>query len=113
MIISNPDNRPIGELRLKLYEIIWKERFVEKIADKHGVATEEVEEVLFSRPHVRLAEKGRIRDAHLYVAYGQTQAGRYLIVLFIRKSHAVALPIPAGDMTKSEQRYYRAPKEAD
>jgi hypothetical protein len=58
VIISNPDNRPIRELRLKLYEIIWKERFVEKIADKHGVMTDEVEEVLFSRPHVRLAGEG-------------------------------------------------------
>jgi hypothetical protein len=42
---------------LRLYEVIWKDRFVEKIADKHGVATEEVEDVLFSGPHVRFAEK--------------------------------------------------------
>jgi uncharacterized DUF497 family protein len=47
------------------------------------------------------------------VAYGQTQAGRYLIVIFIRKSHAAALPISARDMTKTEQRYYHAQKEAD
>ena len=98
---------------MKLYEVIWKERFVEKIADKHAVTTEEVEEVLFSNPHVRKAEKGRVKGEDLYIAYGQTEAGRYLIVFFIRKRRAAALPISARDMTRREQRYYNAQKEAD
>jgi uncharacterized DUF497 family protein len=98
---------------LKLYEVIWKERFVEKIADKHAVTTDEVEEVLFTSPHVRKAEKGRIKGEDLYVAYGQTDAGRYLVVFFIRKRRVAALPISARDMTRAEQRYYNAQKEAD
>jgi len=73
---------------VKLYEVIWKERFVKKIADKHAVTTEEVEEVLFSYPHVRKAEKGRVKGEDLYVAYGQTRAGRYLVAFFIRKPRA-------------------------
>ena len=97
---------------MRLYEVIWKEKFVEKIAAKHDVSTDEVEEVLFSEPHVRLAEKGRVKDEHLYVAYGRTTAGRYLVVFFIRKRRTVALPISARDMTRSERRYYSEQKEA-
>lgn len=74
-----------SESDLRVYEVIWKDRFAEKINDKHGVATDEVEQVLFSTPHVRLAEKGRVRGENLYFAYGQTDGSRYLIVLFVRK----------------------------
>jgi uncharacterized DUF497 family protein len=97
---------------LQLYEVIWKDQFVEKIAVKHRVTTDEVEEALFSEPHVRLAEKGRVKDEHLYVAYGQTATGRYLVVFFIRKRRSAALPISARDMTRSERRYYHGQKKA-
>ncbi|ACB52456.1 unknown [Crocosphaera subtropica ATCC 51142] len=91
---------------MQLYEIIWKDQFIEKLAVKHGVRTDEVEEVLFSRSHVRKAQKGRIKGEDLYVAYGQTNAGRYLIIFFVRKNKTSALPISARDMTQSERRYY-------
>ena len=97
---------------MQLYEVIWKDTFVEKIAVKHRITTDEVEEVLFSEPHVRLVEKGRVKDEHLYVAYGQTATGRYLVVFFIHKRRSAALPISARDMTHSEQRYYHAQKKA-
>ena len=70
---------------MRLSDIIWNARFAEKIQSKHGIMPEEVEEVLFSAPHVRRIERGRVRGEHLYVAYGQTEAGRYLVVFFIRK----------------------------
>ncbi|MBI2951098.1 BrnT family toxin [bacterium] len=97
---------------MRLYEVIWKDKFVEKIAAKHDVTTDEVEEVLFSNPHVRLVEKGRVKDEHLYVAYGRTSMGRYLVIFFIRKHRTTALPISARDMTRSERRYYHEQKEA-
>ena len=98
---------------MKIYEGIWKERFVEKLADKHDVFTDEVEEILFSSPHVRMAEKGRIKGENMYAAYGQTGAGRYLVVFFIRKRRFAALPISARDMTPAERRYYHAQKKAN
>ena len=101
------------ESGLRLYEVIWKARFAEKVAVKHGVALAEVEEVLFGQPHVRLAEKGLVEGENLYVAYGRTEAGRYVVVFFIRKRPAAALPISARDMTEAERRYFRAQKEAD
>jgi len=65
---------------LRLYDVIWNEKFVSKIEGKHDVSIDEVEEVWFARPHVRRAEKGKVKGQHLYVAYGQTAAGRYLVV---------------------------------
>ena len=98
---------------MRLYDVIWNAKFVSKIEEKHGVSTEEVEEVLFSPPHVRRAEKGKVKGEHLYVAYGQTAAGRYLVVFFIRKRGFAALPISAREMTRAERRYYHGQKEAD
>ncbi len=72
---------------------------------------EEVEEVLFSRPHVRWAEKGRVKGEHLYVAFGQTQAGRCLVVFFVRKPGSAVLPITAREMTRAERSYYEKQKE--
>ena len=55
---------------MQIYTIIWKDQFVEKLAVKHGVEMDEVEEVLFTRLHVRLFEKGHIKGENLYAAYG-------------------------------------------
>jgi len=98
---------------MQLNEVIWKDHFVDKIEVKHGVSTDEVEEVLFSKPHVRRAQKGRVKGEDLYAAYGQTDSGRYLIVFFIRKEGAAALPISARDMTDAEERYYDRQAESN
>lgn len=98
---------------MRLNDVIWNARFVAKIAEKHAVSTDEVEEVLFSEPHVRRLEKGKVKGEHLYVAYGQTLAGRYLVVFFIRKSRGSALPISAREMTRAERSYFHEQKEAD
>lgn len=89
-----------------LYEVIWKEEFADKIESKHGITKEEVEKVLFDNPHVRRVEKGRVKGEDLYSAYGCTEAGRYLIVFFVKKRRNAALPISARDMTVTERTYY-------
>ena len=91
---------------MKLYNVIRRHKFVEKIADKHGVTADEVEEILFSGRHFRMVEKGQVKGENLYVAYGQTTSGRYLVIFFIRRRQAAALPISARDMSLSERRYY-------
>ena len=96
---------------MRLYDVIWNEKFVTKIAEKHAVNTDEVEEVLFSSPHVRRLEKGKVKGEHLHVAYGQTVAGRYLVVFFIGKPRGGALPISARDMTGAERRYFHEQKK--
>lgn len=76
-------------------DIIWKERFVEKISAKHGVSITEVEQVLYSSPIVRRVTKGRVRGEDVYSAQAQIDSGRYLIVFYIRKKHGMILPISA------------------
>ena len=91
---------------MKLSGIIWLEEIVEKIEHKHQVRQDEVREVLSGSSHFRFVEKGHRRGENVYSALGQTGAGRYLIVFFIRKKTGQALPVSARDMTTSERRRY-------
>jgi len=93
-------------------EIIWKEQFVEKLATKHGVSVEEVEDVLDSVPHLRKVGKGKTKGEDVYAALGQTIGGRYLIIYFIRKLSGAVLPISARDMDRGERDYYAKQKES-
>lgn len=96
---------------MQIYEILWKERFIEKIESKHDVSVEEVENIIFSDGHFRKAQRGRIKGEDLYAVYGQTEGGRYLIVFFIyKKQRKAALPISAREMSVAERRYYEQKK---
>lgn len=92
---------------MKITAIIWKTRFREKFLGKHGITTEEVEDVTFGTPFIVKVAKGRVKGEDVYEAFGHTQPGRYLVVFFIYKpATRAALPISARDMTRSERRYY-------
>ena len=91
---------------MQIDEIIWQQQFVEKLVIKHGVEKTEVEEVLSNRPRFRFVSKGNRAGEDVYSAMGQTDAGRYLIIFFIRKSNRRALVISARDMTRTERRNY-------
>jgi uncharacterized protein len=91
---------------LKISGIIWLEEIVEKIERKHRVRQDEVREILSSSSHFRFVEKGHRRGENVYSALGQTNAGRYLIVFFVRKKTQQALIVSARDMTDSERRRY-------
>lgn len=93
-------------------QIIWKDQFVEKLATKHGVEIEEVEEILQSKPHVRKVGKGNVKGENVYAAFGQTVSGRYLVVFYIRKPAGAVLPISARDMDEGERDYYGKQKES-
>jgi uncharacterized DUF497 family protein len=87
-------------------KIIWKDQFVEKLARKDAVTVIEAEEILGANPHIRRMSKGRVKDEHVYAAFGQTDAGRYLIVFYILKLSGAILPISARDMDDAERKYY-------
>jgi uncharacterized protein len=97
---------------MKIRELIWKQEFVDKLATKHGVTVEEVEDVFDSVPHVRKVGKGRTKGEDVYAALGQTVGGRYLIIYFIRKLSGAILPISARDMDGGERNYYGKQKES-
>jgi uncharacterized DUF497 family protein len=92
---------------MHIRECLWSEYVVEKIALKHQLSTGEVEEVLSSRPRIRRIERGRLKGEDVYVAYGRTEAGRYLTVFFIHKQSGDALILSARDMDEKERTRYR------
>jgi len=91
---------------MKIEGIIWFQKIVDKIASKHHVETHEVEELFKNRPRFRFIEKGEREEEDIYLALGQTKAGRYLSVLFIYKKTKDALILSARDMAKRERRQY-------
>ena len=86
---------------------LWSEYVVDKIAWKHHLSTEEVEKALSSRPRIRRIERGRLKGEDVYVAYGRTDAGRYLTVFFIYKQSEYALILSARTMDEKERAAYR------
>lgn len=91
---------------MHVVDIIWLPQILDKLAWKHGVFPEEVEEVLFGRPVYRRVQKGHVPGEDLYAALGQTDVGRYLTVFFIYKATREALILSARDMDDKERRQY-------
>jgi len=91
---------------LKIEGIIWLRDIVDKLAFKHHLEPHEVEQVLSSKPKIRFVEKGKQKNEDVYMALGQTKAGRYLAVLFIYKKTKEALVLSARDMADKEKRQY-------
>ena len=91
---------------MKIEGIIWLNNIVDKLTFKHQVDTYEVEELLAEKPKFRFVEKGERKGEDVYMALGQTEGGRYLIVLFIYKLTKEALILSARDMAHKERKLY-------
>ncbi len=89
---------------MKVTSIVWLRNVVDKLAWKHNVTTDEVEDVFNHSPRYRFIETGDVEGEDLYTALGQTRGGRYLIVYFVHKTTGEALVISAREMTKKERR---------
>lgn len=87
-------------------DIIWLPYIIDKLAWKHNVQPEEVDEILFDSPVYRKVQRGHISGEDVYAALGQTEAGRHLIVFFIYKPTKEALILSARDMNRKERRNY-------
>ncbi len=91
---------------MKIEDFIWLPDIIDKLIVKHNVFQEEVEDVFFNRPIFRFVEKGHRKGDNVYAALGQSDAGRYLIVIFIHKESNLALILSARDMDKKERKRY-------
>jgi hypothetical protein len=91
---------------MKITGVIWLRSIVDKLAWKHNVMTYEVEEIFNDAPRYRFIELGDVDGEDLYAGLGRTDAGRYVIVYFVRKPTGKALIISARDMTKNERKLY-------
>ncbi len=91
---------------MRVDNFIWLPGVIDKLAVKHHVDQNEVEEVFLNRPKYRFAESGNRPGEDVYHATGRTNAGRYLIVFFIFKPHHTALILSARDMDRKERKRY-------
>ena len=92
---------------MKIDGIIWLRDIADKLEFKHNVTMEgEVEETLNNMPKFRFVEKGERKGEDVYMAFGRTDAGRYLSILFIYKKTKEALILSARDMADKERKQY-------
>ena len=74
----------------------WDDENIEHIA-QHHVETDEVETVFDNRPLVLRSQGDK------YIAYGQSDEGRYLMVVFVRKSGLIRV-VTGRDLTEGEKK---------
>ena len=91
---------------MKIVGFIWLEEIVEKLATKHEVVPEEVEQVFDNQPGIKRMNKGHFRGEDVYRVLGQTNAGRYLVIFFIHKLTREAMILSARDMDSKERKSY-------
>ncbi len=91
---------------MRVLGLIWLRSVVDKLAEKHSVHVEEVEEVFRNAPVFRKIGRGHVQGEDLYAAMGQTDAGRYLIVFFVQQLNQGALVVSARDMAAKERRQH-------
>lgn len=91
---------------MKISGFIWLEEIVQKLIWKHSIQTEEAGEIFRNKPKFRFVEKGHRKDENVYAALVQTDAGRYLICVFVSKQDRRALVLSARDMSDTERKQY-------
>lgn len=91
---------------MDIREVIIPPKILEKLEWKHHVKEHEVREVLAGNPNFRWSEKGNVKGEDVYLAFGQTDSGRYLTVAFVYKRNHDAICISARSMDRKERRHY-------
>lgn len=72
-------------------------------AVRHGVSRDEIEETIIQ---AFLSRKGR---SGVYLAYGKTLDGRFVLAVFDYKGRGKARPFSARPLTESEKKRLRRP----
>ena len=91
---------------MRIKGLLWLDEIVDKLHYKHNVTQLEVREVFNKKPLFRFVEKGHRSGENVYLAMGRTEAGRYLILIFILKHDQRAFILSARDMTRTERKQY-------
>lgn len=81
-------------------EIYWTEESEDHIWRRHAVRPHEVEEVVTCQPHY-VKQEGQLEKV-----YGQTFAGRYLVVLISEAQNGLDYVVSARDMEDDERKIY-------
>lgn len=91
---------------MRIERLEWDEHNLEHIA-RHDVEDCEVEEVVWGDPVFR-----RVRRTDRYQGFGQTEAGRYLMVVIDRLQGDNFYVVTARDMTRTERRRFARRKKS-
>lgn len=90
---------------MRISEFEWDDANMVHLALGHGIEPEEAEEVFAISPLFRKTKHGH------YAAFGRTQSGRLLVIVFEMKGGGIARIITGWDIDLAERRYYRANRE--
>lgn len=84
---------------MEIQTFYWDEINIAHIA-RHNIVPEEIENVAFDDdPYIR-------KYSNLRYLYGQTVGGRYLFVVYVLRSKAVAYVVTSRNMDEREQKLY-------
>ena len=89
-------------MRISAFE--WDDGNVLHLALGHGIEPEEAEGVFAGAPLYRRTKRGH------YAAFGPSESGRLLVIVFEAKAAAVVRVITGWDMDRSERQYYQRSK---
>ena len=85
---------------MRIENITWDDDTADHIS-RHAVSPEEVEELLFNDSDLPRIMRGK---ENRYLAYGKTNAGRFLLVVLIIANRKTRI-ITARDMTDREKKF--------
>lgn len=89
---------------MRISDFEWDDGNVLHLALGHGIEPEEAEEVFVGRPLYRKTRRGH------YAAFGPTESGRLLVIVFETKAAGTVRVITGWDMDQAERRYYQRSK---
>jgi uncharacterized DUF497 family protein len=82
--------------------ITWNEASEDHIAQRHNVLPQEVEQVFYGHPRRQVPGKNGTT-----LLYGQTDAGRYLLVVTAPSNDGGTFIVTAREMTDTERKTFQ------
>ncbi len=83
----------------------WDEGNIDKNLLKHQVQNWECEQIFFNEPLIILDDPKHSLSEKRWAAFGQTDAGRFLIIIFTKREKLLRV-ISARDMNHKERQFY-------
>jgi hypothetical protein len=94
-----------GDLLSKCTGFEWDKGNLLKNWEEHGVTGSECEQIFFNHPRVIASDFKHSGKEDRYFVLGQTDAGRFLFVVFMMRKNLVRI-ISARDMSRKERKVY-------
>jgi len=83
----------------------WDEGNIDKNLFRHRVQNWECEQIFFNDPLIILDDPKHSLSEKRWAAFGQTDAGRFLAIIFTRRGKLLRV-ISARDMNRKERKFY-------